>query len=106
MLSIADQIQGLTRVQQPKPFGGDPELAKAVYRDRVLTTWEFVQVQGTVSAARVAEKFKVHLDTAREHLRVLMTEGKITKFMVKGRTWYTVARPKPRENEDDQSERL
>jgi predicted HTH transcriptional regulator len=95
-LSLAAQIDALIAKKIPKKFGGDTKTAKAAYRDRVLTTWEFLQEQGTVDASTVAKKFGMHSDTAREHLKCLVSEGKAVKFMTKGRMWYTVARPTPR----------
>lgn len=95
-LSLASQIDALVKTKASNKFGGDTESSRAAYRDRVLMTWEFLQDQGTVDAPAVAKKFGVHTDTARDHLKVLVAEGKVVKFMSKGRAWFTVARPKPR----------
>lgn len=95
-LSIVSQIEAATQRKTPKKFGGDTEASRAAYRDRVLTTWEFIQDQGTVNADIVSKKLGMHVDTARDHLKVLTKEGKVTRFMVKGWAWFTVARPAPR----------
>lgn len=95
MLSIADQIQRLSGVRLPNKRG-QSDTRRAEYRDRVLTTFEFVVSHGNVSAPAAAKALKITDHAAREHLRLLVKEGKLVSFRAANTTWYTSARPAPR----------